>query len=847
MNKIKIICDPYKKENLFKVFDTTNELWIDISVENNPNSKLLSDRFHKGFFPFVVSDIVNVIVNEYGSDDYLSICFEGSDLDFEQLQNVCSELHSVQLERTTRYLNNANTVLDTIITEFKQLRSILLDSEENKDKIVSNIDKFSDVTNNVIPLCIIGNYSAGKSTFINALVGQEILPSGDEPVTAKVFKICELEQGGLSYIKFHRKDEVAILFDDTNIQIINEDIVDPIFEQLHTSFTQVEDTCVNKKINQALTIINTFDSINTSELIEIGIPFCGDVWEKSDTKFVILDTPGSNSASNNEHLQVLEKALEGLTNGLSIYVSEYDNLDSIDNEALYNIIKDLPQLDNRFSLIVVNKADENDLPVEGYYSPEKEDEILHHAIPKSLYTEGIFFVSSILGLGAKSGGKFHNKHLNKIYRRTKFTFEDPEDEDYTVLYKYNIMPKQLKQNALQSVSECSDLVYANSGLFCVEKEIQNFASKYTYYNKCQQSTMYLQEMIQMISDEILQIKAQRETSKEALEEGLEKDKAVLVQLVQDSGEGMKQRVIETYNDKMNCFTQENSITFDLQEMEQLEVEYTQKHQALLQLDEKKKEVNASFSSLKTNFKEGMGGLLKNKDLSAVKRLGKNFVEDVKETVDDFEESRLTKKNVDREVAKLLLENIDDKYKGHCEDIQTQMDAYSKDYWTTCSIEIRQSLSKLISGSTTLSDDRRCELSSIILTYQNINFELEEDILVELKDFVHGFQIGDFVLFESNTLNTRKLVNHYNEALGNYISEVKETFSKSHRQTFENWMGHLLWTIQNNIVSYNPELSIKQEEIDTEEMKINELIQRQQTIEHAMHKIMCEMSWQTRES
>ena len=47
------------------------------------------------------------------------------------------------------------------------------------------LNKVSQALDDVIPLCVFGNYSAGKSTFINALIGVELLPSGGDPVTAK--------------------------------------------------------------------------------------------------------------------------------------------------------------------------------------------------------------------------------------------------------------------------------------------------------------------------------------------------------------------------------------------------------------------------------------------------------------------------------------------------------------------------------------------------------------------------------------------------------------------------------------------------------------------------------------
>lgn len=61
-------------------------------------------------------------------------------------------------------------------------------SKEQKDKLdleLANIDA-------PIQIAIIGQFSSGKSTFLNALLGEEILPSGVTPVTAKV---CYIKYG----------------------------------------------------------------------------------------------------------------------------------------------------------------------------------------------------------------------------------------------------------------------------------------------------------------------------------------------------------------------------------------------------------------------------------------------------------------------------------------------------------------------------------------------------------------------------------------------------------------------------------------------------------------------------
>lgn len=90
---------------------------------------------------------------------------------------------------------------------------------------------------------------------------------------------------------------------------------------------------------------------------------------------------------------------------------------------------------------------------------------------------GIFFVSSIMGLGGKNDGEFVDRFYRKTFRTQSPTFSDPEDIDYMSLYKYNIMPAQVKQNALDYCQKNENLIYVNSGLYCIEKEIENFASK----------------------------------------------------------------------------------------------------------------------------------------------------------------------------------------------------------------------------------------------------------------------------------------------------------------------------------------------------------------------------------
>lgn len=847
MSKIKIICNPYQKENVFQSYHAKEHKWENINYENNPNSKLLSDSLHKGFFPFVAGKIVSEIINEYGvAGEKVELYFEGTDDDYNELLQVCSigsNFEMISLYRERVFLNNANKVLDEIIKVFKDLRPIIADSKSNQDEIEENLCKFLDITNDIVPLCVLGNYSAGKSTFINALIGSEILPSGDEPLTAKVFKISQSDNDNFACIKLHRDTDLMIVFNEKGHEFIGEEKNDPFVELLTATLEENQSESMVVRMNKALFTINQYTGNDLSRLIEITIPFYGGLWKQSDTRFVILDTPGSNSASNDEHLAVLEQALSGLTNGLAIYVSEYDSLDSKDNKELYEKLKNIKELDMRFTFIVVNKADENDLPIEGFYLKEKEDEILNYTIPKNLYTEGIFFVSSILGLGSKIDGKFTNKHLNKIYRKTKFLFDDKDDEDYTVLYRYNIMPEQLKIKAIsQAEMADEDLVYINSGLYSIEQEIQNFANKYASYNKCKQSILYLDQIIDIISEEIQEVIANREKVKQDLKDALEKDKMDLIDQIQITSKEASEQFVQAYSDLMNNFVEEHRPSFEYENLKDLENKYTEEQKSLLNYNDKNEDVKDSFNSLKMNLKEGMSDIFKKRNLESLKEVGKSFINDVKDTFDDLEELQFTKKEADKETAKRLLDRVQQEYLDLSLKVQIEIDTTSKDYWTNQAASMKQELSKIITGSTALSDDKRTEISEIIMTYQNIYFDQAKHISFELEDFVHGIKIGDIVLYESDKLNIRKVANSYNKLFHLFTAEVKNTLHESHSETFQYWLGHLLSIIEKNIVNYSPELSEIQKDIEEETRKIERLRKRQEKIKEGKTYINHMMNW-----
>ena len=229
--------------------------------------------------------------------------------------------------------------------------------------------------------------------------------------------------------------------------------------------------------------------------------------------------------------------MEGFTNGLPVYVSTYDALDTKDNKDLIEDITHRKELDSRFAMLVVNQADTARIPRDGF-SKNDIDDIINDAVPKNLGTERMFFVSSIMGLGAKNGENFYDDGYAETFIDSKAKFTSPESKYYKQLFKYNIVPLRLKTIETNELYQNNDTLMVNSGLYSVENEIGEFAEKYSKYNKCVQSKAFLGNALDITQQQIDLKKDKCFEEKEKLKNSLEEEKKDLLNIILDTSEGI---------------------------------------------------------------------------------------------------------------------------------------------------------------------------------------------------------------------------------------------------------------------------------------------------------------------
>lgn len=857
MARIRIKSNPYTREIVYSTYKEQTGEWEDIK-SGNTNSKLREDESGRNFLPFKIKEIIDIIVAEYYVNcEPLEIIFEGTQDEYAEVETVCNEeglSGKVRLSRAHTILENARVIFNPTKEIFNTVRPIIEKIVKDDMKIQRDLNKVSDALKDIIPICVFGNYSAGKSTFINALIGSEILPSGGDPVTAKVYKIERSKYVDNARIRFsYKEEEFEILFEGAEHRLLVGDVENELIQDIFAAIKACKNPDMNSYVNIALELINGYekkdkDDIVISNVIELEIPFskCG-ILGQSYNNFVIFDTPGSNSESNMEHSKVLGEALEGFSNGIPVWISTYESIDSTDNASLCEKILDIEALDKRFTMIVLNKADGTDLDEDGF-SEKKEQEILEYSSVEKMYASGIYFVSSIMGLGAKNNGSLTDKHYRKIYRSQQEMYSDPEDEDYVTLYKYNIMPRQIKRNAIEYCQACENLVYANSGLYCVEQEMENFASKHAAYNKCQMVYMFLKKVIEETDRRIIARTESLKRTREARRRELETAKALLIDSLNKTAETSEYEFDKVSRTFVKSFVASNlTYRYEVTALDKIVESLRSENMKERHFSVQEKGVEDSKNIMGINVKRNIKELFskEGKLLDKASKMKDDLIRDYSDLRESWEQRGKAEKTIDKETSDELLQEVVDTYKRNIMVAQETLNTTIKEQWQQNAQALRNILTGIIAGSEELSSTQREELSQIIINYQPLEFNDDADNIFIKTKFLRGSLLG-LQLIEDEKLNTRKLASIYNERIQKAVNEMATEMNASSYKSFQVWKGNLTAIIEENITEYNPQLRDMSDMIKEETEKIAELEENQATILASLNAIEGLMEWKTLE-
>lgn len=583
------------------------------------------------------------------------------------------------------------------------------------------------------------------------------------------------------------------------------------------------------KINLVLSEINDFsnqsDSDIISDLINLSIPFSDkSSFGKSNKKFVVFDTPGANSASNVKHYQVLKQAMENLSNGLAIFVSDYDSLDTNDADKLSDEIKNIDALDSRFTMIVVNKADASDLK-----NADNKNAVLRQAIPQKIYSGGLYFASSIIALGNRIDAEFIEEHPADIYDSQFSRYSNPKSRFYKQLYLNNILPNQIKRRYYTMSENEEDLIYVNSGFFEIDQALQDFSTKYTAYNKCHQANLFFGKIIDITHEEISKATQEKEAHLENVKRQLEKKQKELIEQIEIENKNLKKKFIEEYFSEMENLISDESGYLSRTKLEEIEALHRKKAKSENKLEEKKQKIGEDWKKGLVNI----GEKVQNFDIKGTFSEVGNGIEKAFKNVN---EARKIGFEAEELAADNLIKEIRQRFEDWAHSAEAAFELKSQAYWSDKVGHLKVKTAKTVMESDVLSLEEREELRDVILNFASVSFGDKENLILNKEEFRKKFfGIG-------HRLDTNKLEKKYKNEIIKMKNDFYNEFKKIHRKNYEGWQTSLEDTVISNIIKLNPKLKRQQELIEEDSKILQELEGKMKDLEMYSAEVNSMIDW-----
>lgn len=336
--------------------------------------------------------------------------------------------------------------------EQKEENAILQEKRMVKRKTLIEKDFFGEEidvdVSRIFPVVVVATMSSGKSTLINALLGEDILPSKNQACTAKVFSVLDDDKA--------ESMKLYVTRENGKVSVLESEIAQEL-----------------EKANQD----NSVKEILISGQIK-GL-------QNTDKAVLLIDTPGPNNSGDISHGKTTKKVFDMLNGGIVLYLLNVTQLAIVDDLNLLSFVKEqVAKKENMEILFVLNKIDELDL--------EKESLIDVLLQAKGYLQENGIEHPQIIPVSALAA-----KVLKKMQKGERLTRK--EQRDFEGLYErfksedFRLGPYAELLEQIETVEDAGNLgqlylkmhidnAIDNTGITYLEKQIQYYQILSTVQN-----------------------------------------------------------------------------------------------------------------------------------------------------------------------------------------------------------------------------------------------------------------------------------------------------------------------------------------------------------------------------
>lgn len=309
MREVFIKYNPYRVE-------TT--IMID-GVAPKQNSRL---NFYDRHLQEWIEDLPDILFDECSSRNF-KITFHGTVLDYEDVESMASEAEKKGFNFEVEHIPAAEVAdKEAAITEiFNEIQAGPFDELKQPDVIKAfNMAKSSD-----FEVSVVATMSAGKSTLINALLGQKLMPAKQEACTATITEIKDNDADHFSAEVYDSNGELIESYPELSLEIMEKLNNDPEVSKIR---------------------------------VEGDIPFV----TAEDVSLVLVDTPGPNNSRDPEHKKATYRMLSESSKAVVLYILNATQLAVNDDCNLLSYVAKSMKVGGKQSrdrfIFVINKLDQ---------------------------------------------------------------------------------------------------------------------------------------------------------------------------------------------------------------------------------------------------------------------------------------------------------------------------------------------------------------------------------------------------------------------------------------------------------------------------------------------------------
>ncbi|QUG41465.1 dynamin family protein [Psychrobacillus sp. INOP01] len=379
--------------------------------------------------------------------------FESSITDYDE-QDYNTEQPIVTIEQVVEAKDEEDLLsAEAVVSRAKRIGEVLAELPAFEEAAETIKRKALRVENQQFTIALFGAFSAGKSSFSNALMGANVLPVSPNPTTAAINKIHPVSENHLHntadvVLKSEGQilEDVAYAYEQLGITIhtleeafekassvMKEKVVEEIHKSFVTAFYKGYPT-FKEQLGKVLNVSgDEFGQFVADESKSCFVDFIDFYYDCELTRLgvTLVDTPGADSI-NARHTGV---AFDYIRNADAVLFVTYFNhaFSKADREFLIQLgrVKDAFELDKMF--FVVNAIDLAD--------SDEEANLVKQYVQDELQRFGIRFprvygVSSLQGLKEKIGGLSLHEGMQKF------------EESF-----HHFLEKDLKQISISALEE----------------------------------------------------------------------------------------------------------------------------------------------------------------------------------------------------------------------------------------------------------------------------------------------------------------------------------------------------------------------------------------------------------